>query len=108
MKRVVYRTPSGEVTTFVHPLVDLLAAGQAARVRIATECVGNGACGRCKVRVVGTPAAATEGDRRHLAAADLRAGWRLACQLRPPASGPLTALVVEVPGTTETGLTLDV
>jgi ferredoxin len=103
MRRVVYRTAQGEVITYAHPMVDLLAAGQAARVRIATECVGNAACGRCKVRVVGPAGPPGEADRRHLASAELAAGWRLACQLRPR-----TPVVVEVPPPNETGLALEV
>jgi uncharacterized 2Fe-2S/4Fe-4S cluster protein (DUF4445 family) len=54
-------------------------------------CGGHGRCRRCKVRVVAGDAPASEEERELLTAAELAAGWRLACRCRP--SG---AVAVEV------------
>jgi uncharacterized 2Fe-2S/4Fe-4S cluster protein (DUF4445 family) len=59
----------------------LLEAGRAAGVGIASECGGEGKCGRCRVTVVhGDVSARTEADRRFLSDFELSSGARLACQ----------------------------
>ncbi len=50
---------------------------------VDVACVGNGTCGRCRVRFLsGAPDPGPE-DRVHVGAGDLAAGWRLACRARP-------------------------
>lgn len=45
-------------------------------------CGGTGQCGGCSVRVLGGELAVTQADREVFNAAELAAGWRLACQAR--------------------------
>jgi uncharacterized 2Fe-2S/4Fe-4S cluster protein (DUF4445 family) len=45
-------------------------------------CGGTGLCGGCSVRVLGGELATTQADREVFTAAELAAGWRLACQAR--------------------------
>jgi len=68
----------------VAPGSTLLAAAQAAGVALVAPCGGAGICGKCRVRVISgacTPPA--ESEKAHLDAAELAAGWRLACQAIP-------------------------
>lgn len=44
-------------------------------------CGGRGRCGKCKVRLISGSAGVTSAERKHLTAAELRAGVRLACML---------------------------
>jgi uncharacterized 2Fe-2S/4Fe-4S cluster protein (DUF4445 family) len=46
-------------------------------------CGGSGRCKGCRVRVLAGKAAAGPEDRRALTSAEIDAGWRLACHLRP-------------------------
>jgi uncharacterized 2Fe-2S/4Fe-4S cluster protein (DUF4445 family) len=74
----------------------LLEAARAAGVELASVCGGHGHCGRCRLAVLaGAVNGETEADRSFLAASELAAGQRLACQARlesdvrvhvPPAS----------------------
>ena len=60
----------------------LLDAAQQAGVMLTAICGGEGACGRCIVRVMSgevSPPNSTEQDE--LGQADVQAGWRLACQV---------------------------
>ena len=52
----------------------------------APLCAGLGRCGRCRVRHLGDAPAPLPAEIRRLSAADLAAGWRLAC-LRPAVGG---------------------
>jgi uncharacterized 2Fe-2S/4Fe-4S cluster protein (DUF4445 family) len=56
------------------PLRDVLFAEG-----VEFPCGGRGRCGACKVKVSGGELAGNETDRAALAAADIAAGWRLAC-----------------------------
>ncbi|MFN3147936.1 MAG: NADH:ubiquinone reductase (Na(+)-transporting) subunit F [Paracoccaceae bacterium] len=94
-------TPSGPVTVTLNgetrlttragePLLSVLSAHD---ILIPSACAGAGTCGLCRVRVTegGGDALPTEAAR--LSRADLRDGYRLACQLR--LRGDLS---LEVPG----------
>ncbi|MGD8909807.1 MAG: ASKHA domain-containing protein, partial [Chromatiales bacterium] len=53
-------------------------------LRTRSACRGNGACGLCRVRLVsGSLSTPSQMEEIHIEAADLAAGVRLACQLRP-------------------------
>lgn len=64
----------------------LAAAG--AGILVEQPCGSQGICGDCRVRLVSGDAPPSEADRDHLAPDEIRAGWRLACQLvlRGPAA----------------------
>ena len=56
----------------------------ATNYRVRSACLGLGACGLCRVRIVaGDGGALTDAEHAQLGAADLAAGLRLACQCRP-------------------------
>lgn len=57
------------------PLTELLFAHG-----VEFPCGGRGSCRRCRVRVISGGAPATDEERRLLGAADVAAGWRLACR----------------------------
>ncbi len=50
---------------------------------VESPCGGRGRCGRCRVRIEGMPPAPAPADRAILSAAELEAGFRLACQHHP-------------------------
>ena len=45
-------------------------------------CGGHGTCGKCRVKISGDVTPPSEDERRHLSAAELEAGIRLACRTR--------------------------
>ncbi len=49
---------------------------------IDSTCGGRGTCGKCKVRVLGTPTEVTTADNRQLRKDEIDEGWRLSCQAR--------------------------
>lgn len=70
----------------------LLEAAAQAGLRLQSACGGQGACGKCRIRLVSPAPAPTEADRRHLSEQELAQGVRLACQVRPTGD-----TVVEIP-----------
>jgi len=72
----------------------VLDAATAAGLAIESLCAGQGTCGKCRIQVlagdVGEPDAS---ERHHLSAAELQAGFRLACLVS--VAGPLTIRVPE-------------
>lgn len=62
--------------------VFLFSALQEAGIPIASECGGQGRCGRCRVRFLEPPPPATEVEARFLSPQELTMGWRLACRHR--------------------------
>lgn len=71
----------------------LLDAAQAAGVELVAVCGGTGTCATCRVRVMsGELTPATANEEFELSAADLAAGYRLACQARP-----LSAVRLDIP-----------
>ena len=72
----------------------------ATNYRVRSACLGLGACGLCRVRILaGDCGAWTGAERAQLAAADLAAGLRLACQCRP--TGDLSVEIVSPASTSE-------
>lgn len=81
-------TPQGEFQLPYQPggatLRDILAAGG---FPVRSTCGGNAVCGQCQVRVKDSRAIPlTQGEKLRFSDAQLSAGWRLACQLRPIAN----------------------
>lgn len=50
---------------------------------VQNVCNGQGTCGKCRVRIIGTVPSPTERDRKHLNETELSAGIRLACAVAP-------------------------
>jgi ferredoxin len=79
--------------------LNLLGHAQLEELDIGSRCGGHGICGgdRVKVRVsdFAKLSPPTEAERKHLSAAQLREGWRLACQCWPSDDG--AQLEVEAP-----------
>lgn len=71
----------------------LLRAAADAGVTIASDCGGNGTCGKCRVRVVfGKTNAVTPEEEKILRENELADGWRLACLTIPEEN-----CIVEIP-----------
>ena len=49
-------------------------------VDIATDCGGNGTCGKCRIQFVSSPPEPTPADRHHIDPSDIVSGCRLACR----------------------------
>jgi len=60
--------------------VTVLEAAKAGGVPLFAPCGGKGICGKCRCRAMRGSVEVTEQQARSLAAAELEAGWRLACQ----------------------------
>jgi uncharacterized 2Fe-2S/4Fe-4S cluster protein (DUF4445 family) len=56
-------------------------ASAGAGILVEQPCGSQGICGDCRVRVVDGEAPPSQADLEQVSPADLRAGWRLACQL---------------------------
>lgn len=65
---------------------------QEAKLPINAACGGNGTCHKCRVRVREGFVAATARDQVAFRDSELKAGWRLSCQVRPK-----TNALVEIP-----------
>ncbi len=85
--------PQGRAV-FVLPGTSILEAAARAGLVIEAPCGGSGTCGKCRVRVTLNPPRPTPEEQRVFPAAELRAGWRLACRSRVAAE-----LVVTIPDT---------
>jgi len=73
----------------------LLELSRIAGISLRGECGGSGVCGKCRVQVTkayGTISPPTERETKHLGAAELAGGMRLACQARV-LSGKATVFV---------------
>ena len=81
MPKVELRMQSGErKIVLCEPGENLLALAESEGISIDAPCSGNGACGKCRVRLVeGSLDAAPS---RHLSAEAYEQGWRLACEAR--------------------------
>jgi len=61
--------------------ISLLEAADRGGLYIEGDCAGKGTCGKCRARIVqGEKTEPTEAEKKHLTAAELEAGWVLACQ----------------------------
>ena len=70
-------TGSEPVTISATPEENLLDVARKANVAIDAPCSGNGACGKCRVRLV--KGLLDSPINRHLTTEEYEAGWRLAC-----------------------------
>ena len=57
-------------------------------VDIATDCGGNGTCGKCRIQFVSSPPDPSPADRHHIDPSDIISGCRLACTHQ--VTGPAT------------------
>lgn len=90
MGQITFRANGSEVRIDANRGDSLLSVAQRANVAIDAPCSGNGACGKCRVRLI-------EGElesprTRHITGAEYAMGWRLAC-----ASRVLSDAVIDVP-----------
>ncbi|MBR2697038.1 MAG: DUF4445 domain-containing protein, partial [Clostridia bacterium] len=90
MIQVTFRVNGSEVHINANKGDKLLSIAQRANVAIDAPCSGNGACGKCRVRLL---KGELESPRtRHISEEEYVMGWRLACISRV-----LTDVVVAVP-----------
>ena len=90
MVLITFLVNGSEVEIHANEGDNLLQAAQRANVAIDAPCSGNGACGKCKVRLV---AGELDSPRtRHISEEEYARGWRLSC-----VSKVLSDVTVEVP-----------
>ena len=90
MVSITFRVNGSEVQISAHEGDNLLQAAQRANVAIDAPCSGNGACGKCKVRLV---SGELDSPRtRHISEEEYAQGWRLSC-----VSKVMGDVTVEVP-----------
>ncbi len=76
--------------------LSLLEIARKAGIGLENKCGGVGKCGKCRVRLVsGRLTPPTQAERDLLTAAELSAGYRLACQARPRDGS--TRLTIDIP-----------
>ncbi len=72
------------VVDFCDENLNLLAHAQSIELDVGSRCGGHGVCGGDRIQIpehiLSTLSAVTEMERRHLSDAELKDGWRLACQ----------------------------
>jgi ferredoxin len=91
------RLDSVAVVDFVAPDLNLLGHAQSIELEVGSRCGGHGVCGGDRIRIHSSLlplSEVTDAERRHLTAAELEAGYRLACQCFP--SDPALSLRVEI------------
>jgi len=71
--------PQGRSVSVLNGTLILEAAASAGLV-LDTPCGGAGTCGKCRVEIAQGAPDPTDADRRIFGEAELRQGWRLACQ----------------------------
>jgi len=93
--------PYGKREWFAKGEVSVLEAAQAQGIDLSSLCNGKGTCGKCKVKIekgLETLGPLTPQELRHITEEEMKANYRLACQIRPPAS-----IVVYVPERSRVG-----
>lgn len=89
--RIVFHIGDGlTVETYAHKEENLLQVAQKSNVAIDAPCSGNGACGKCKIKLLSGRVSSVQ--TRHLSDEEYFEGWRLACCTHPESN-----LEVEVP-----------
>ena len=78
------------VETYAHDNENLLQAAQKSNVAIDAPCSGNGACGKCRVKLLSGDVDSPQ--TRHISDDEYFEGWRLACCTHPKSD-----VEVEVP-----------
>ena len=90
MVLITFKVNGSEVHINANPGDNLLAAAQRANVAIDAPCSGNGACGKCRVKLL---AGELDSPRtRHISEEEYAQGWRLSC-----VSSVVGDVTVEVP-----------
>ena len=90
MVSVTFRVNGADVVMHAMEGDNLLAAAQRANVAIDAPCSGNGACGKCKVKLVSGELDSPQ--TRHISDEEYAQGWRLYC-----VSKLVSDVIVEVP-----------
>ena len=90
MVSVTFRVNGADVVMHAMEGDNLLAAAQRANVAIDAPCSGNGACGKCKVKLVSGELDSPQ--TRHISDEEYAQGWRLSC-----VSKLVSDVIVEVP-----------
>ncbi|MBQ9950807.1 MAG: DUF4445 domain-containing protein [Clostridia bacterium] len=90
MVSITFQVNGSEVVLHAAEGDNLLEAARRANVAIDAPCSGNGACGKCKVRLISGELESPK--TRHISDEEYAEGWRLSC-----VSKVLTDVVVEVP-----------
>ena len=90
MVSITFQVNGSEVVLHAAEGDNLLEAARRANVAIDAPCSGNGACGKCKVKLISGELESPK--TRHISDEEYNEGWRLSC-----VSKVLTDVVVEVP-----------
>ena len=90
MITITFRVNGSEVKISAHEGDDLLQIAQRANVVIDAPCSGNGACGKCRVKLIS--GSLDSPKTRHITDEEYAQGWRLSCL-----SKVLSDVVIEVP-----------
>ena len=90
MVSITFQVNGSEVVLHAAEGDNLLEAARRANVAIDAPCSGNGACGKCKVKLISGELESPK--TRHISDEEYAEGWRLSC-----VSKVLTDVVVEVP-----------
>lgn len=75
--------------TETEPQLNLLAHAQLEELDVGSQCGGHGRCGKDRIQLdagalpVDSLSPLTDPEKRHLSDAEIRAGFRLACQCWP-------------------------
>ena len=81
---------------YLQPNETLLEALIGSEIFLKSNCGGKGRCGKCKVQVANVPrdtvTSLDEQESKLLGAADIKAGFRLACRMK--VSGNMTATIL--------------
>jgi uncharacterized 2Fe-2S/4Fe-4S cluster protein (DUF4445 family) len=102
MNTLTARTPDGAARSVaLDPYDTLLDALRAGGFFLPAVCGGRGTCGKCKVRAVAGAWEPVAADAAYFTRAELDAGWRLACVIRP---SRCAAAVLAVPDADEGAL----
>ena len=100
MVSITFRVDGSEVRVSALPGDNLLQAARRANVAIDAPCSGNGACGKCRVKLIS--GALDSPKTRHLTDAEYAQGWRLSCLSR--VSGDALVEVPDVAGAWRDGI----
>ncbi len=90
MGSVTFKVGGSDVVLHVNDGDNLLEAARRANVAIDAPCSGNGACGKCKVKLI--EGVLESPKTRHISDEEYNEGWRLSC-----VSKVIGDVVVEVP-----------
>ena len=94
MYQVIFTFENGAtpVTATAAPGETLLETARAANVAIDAPCSGNGACGKCRVKLLSGDLDSPQ--TRHITDEDYAAGWRLSCASK--VSSDVTVMVPDI------------